>query len=114
MPDSLVESIREETKIEAPVSHTDVLAQKKSERGSVEESNLMTEIQSIRRTIRDETPELDLRIENGSYTVTNYFEDDLSPHTTVEDDGKPHRAKQKIKVSCAFMCIKSIPPVLTF
>ena len=43
-------------------------------------------------TLQAKFPDFDIRIQDGSYTVTNYIDDKVA-----NDDGSPHRARQKIK-----------------
>ena len=103
VPDTLLQSIKEEIKYDTPRSHTDFLNEKKSERVSMQELDIVAELREVRRTMKAETPHLDLRISNGSYTVTNYLEHGTGTEKAIDDNG-PRRAKQKIKVRIRIGC----------
>lgn len=99
VPEKLLESIRQDaTNAVAdpgkPRSHKDFLNEKRSERTSIEEHDMIQEFHEIRKIIKPETPYLDLRIQDGKYEVTNYFDNSCSQ---ASENGDSKRARQRIR-----------------
>lgn len=61
-----------------------------------EESDLIKQVAETNRKLQAKLPHLDLRVMDGKYEVTNYFDDDDDDEPVEEEDGRPRRAKQKI------------------
>jgi hypothetical protein len=90
-------------------------------RESIGEVSLTEEITALMEKLKSKPPYYDLRVKDGSYTVTNYCEEDVfAKHEEEQADG-PHRAKQKIKTvqnqsltyklfSCLVGCVKNKGP----
>lgn len=96
VPDDIKKNIlREEHEgSEVRASVKDFLDSLKSIRDEeLEESDVVKEIAGYSRKLQLQHPHLDLRVVDGKYEVTNYFDDDDEPDE--EEDG-PRRAKQKI------------------
>jgi hypothetical protein len=55
---------------------------------------MIQEFHEIRKIIKPETPYLDLRIQDGKYEVTNYFDNSSSQ---ASENGDSKRARQRIR-----------------
>ena len=66
-------------------------------RSSVEEDETVKLLVELRKKLQAEPPRYALRVKAGSYTVTNYYEQDSDPAGPSDgDDSRPRRARQKI------------------
>lgn len=118
VPDDLKTSLIETLEEHRCASHTEYLAEKKHERESFVEPDIITEFQELLQKLKYTMPQIDVRVKNGSYTVTNYRSEDIRPFKKEDevDEDSRHRAKQKIQtvqtespfyklVQCVLKCI---------
>ncbi len=63
---------------------------------SVEFVSLTSEITALMTKLKAEPPNFDLRVKDGSYTVNQYYEEDVFAMKEEEQADGPRRAKQKI------------------
>ena len=92
-----MDSVRE---VAARGTHTDFLVEKQKERKkSIEEIDAVAYLKDILKRVRADPPNFELRIKDGSYTVTNYHEvsNDDGKKSAAQDADGPRRAKQKIR-----------------
>lgn len=92
-------------KLEASVheviaKRTDFLVEMEAERrSSIEKDETVMLLTEMKKKLKPRTPHFSLRVKNGSYTITNYYDEDGGPGDSPhegEGDGAPRRAKQKI------------------
>jgi ABC-type multidrug transport system ATPase subunit len=75
-------------------THTDFIVEKQKERRStIEQIDTVSELRHLLVQVKSRPPNFTLRIQNGSYTVTNY----IDPNDSNMDQNTSGRAKQKIK-----------------
>jgi hypothetical protein len=86
---------------------------------SVELVSLTEEITALMKKLKAETPNFDLRVKDGSYTVNQYYEEDVFAKKAEEEGASgSHRAKQKIQTvsnqspfykifTCLVGCVKN-------
>ena len=85
---------------------------------SVEMVSLTEEITALQRKLKAEPPHFDLRVKDGSYTVNQYYEEDVFAKKEEEQTDGPRRAKQKIQTvknqspiykmfACLVRCVKN-------
>jgi hypothetical protein len=85
---------------------------------SVEAVSLTGEVTALMKKLKAEPPNFDLRVKDGSYTVNNYYEEDVFASNHEEEADGPRRAKQKIQtvknqspfykiVACLVGCVKN-------
>jgi len=83
---------------ERQATHTDFLVEKQEERRSwVVEDETAQLIIELTKKLKSKPPYFSLRVKDGSYTVTNYYEDSSAKdNSDGEQPDGPRRAKQKI------------------
>jgi hypothetical protein len=64
---------------------------------SLQAVSLKSEITALMTKLKAEQPHFDLRVKDGSYTVNQYYEEDVFAKKEEEPADGPRRAKQKIK-----------------
>jgi hypothetical protein len=85
---------------------------------SVQVVSLMDEITALMTKLKAEPPNFDLRVKDGSYTVNNYYDEDVFVNEAEEQADGPRRAKQKIQTvknqspfykifTCLVRCVKN-------
>jgi hypothetical protein len=97
VPEELKQSLLHSVKAvhECRGTHTDFLVEKKKERNSsIEQVEAVALLRELYKKVNAKPPNIELRIKNGSFTITNYYDDDGKASDV--GDG-PRRAKQKIR-----------------
>jgi hypothetical protein len=64
---------------------------------SMKEVSLIDEMAALMKRVKADPPAFDLRVKDGSYTVTNYVDEDVFAKQGNEAGDGPRRAKQKIQ-----------------
>lgn len=101
VPEDLKRKLEESVQYHAErqATHTEFLVEKQEERRSwVVEDETAKLLIELTKKLKSKPPYFSLRVKDGSYTVTNYYEDSSS---SAKDSGGeqpdgPRRAKQKI------------------
>jgi hypothetical protein len=76
-------------------THTDFLVEKQKERNnSIEQVEAVALLEEIYKKVKAKPPNIELRIKDGSYTITNYYDDDGE---AADAGNGPRRPKQKIR-----------------
>jgi hypothetical protein len=109
-----LEEVREEPGVLTVKDHLQELKPEES----VQAVSLLDEITAIMTKLKAEPPNFDLRVKDGSYTVNNYYEEEIFAKKEEEQADGPRRAKQKIKTvknqspfykifACLVRCVKN-------
>jgi len=99
VPSDIKREIEKELGVEAeaaPRTQSEVL----HEKTKLEESQRDQQVEKLKEKVNAlqmRHPYYDLRVKDGKYTVTNYYDDPPESHEKDAEDGKPRRAKQKIE-----------------
>jgi hypothetical protein len=114
----LVEANLEEVKDEPGILTVKDHLQELKPKESIESVSLMHEIKALQKKLKAEPPTFDLRVKDGSYTVNNFYDEDVFAKKEEEQADGPRRAKQKILTvknqspfykifTCLVRCVKN-------
>jgi hypothetical protein len=114
----LVEANLEEVKDEPGVLTVKDHLEELKPKESIQLVSLTDEIKSLMIQLKAEPPNVDLRVKDGSYTVTSYYKEDVFAKNEEEQADGPRRAKQKIQTvrnqslfyklcTCLVGCVKN-------
>jgi hypothetical protein len=123
IPAELKQSLLVESKLEAAKEEPIALTVKEhlqslTPEESVQEVSITDEVTALMKKVKADPPAFDLRVKDGSYTVTNYVDEDAIAKKEDETGDHPRRATQKIQtvqnqnpfymlVACLFRCVKN-------
>jgi hypothetical protein len=98
VPDDLKQSLLGNIDETCCATQAEYLAEKHKERVESEvDKGVFAEVQAINKKLKSEFFPTNVNVKNGSYTVNNYYSDDISPFKKDDlDSSSTHRAKQKI------------------
>jgi hypothetical protein len=95
VPDDLKQNLLDTLEASRCASHAEFLAEKHRERVESElDKSLVSEVREIQEKLKAVFHPINVNVKNGSYTVNNYYSDDIMPFK--KDTTVLGRAKQKI------------------
>jgi hypothetical protein len=123
IPAHLKQSLLAEAKLEEVKGEPGVLTVKEhlqelKPKESLQTVSLQSEIIALMTKLKAEPPNFDLRVKDGSYTVNQYYSEDVFAKKEEEQADGPRRAKQKILTvrnqsvcykifTCLVRCVKN-------
>jgi hypothetical protein len=102
VPEKLKRGLLVECHLQEPVHEEHRLSIKdllEKPQAGAEEDELMAEFRELFASLKANPPTMELRVKDGSYKVTNYYDEEivLRASSHASEDANPHRAKQKIQ-----------------
>jgi hypothetical protein len=87
----------EEVKGSSVLTVKDHLQELKTSRESIQSNSNTEETIALMKKLKAEPPNVDVRVKDGSYTVNQYYKEDVFANPKEEQADGPRRAKQKIQ-----------------